>query len=631
MKLFEPITIRGMTLKNRIVMPPMQVNLGFRSSRAQAYFVERARGGVAAIITPATSVDSFISDEAWKRVGGAARFINGARLLVDAVHDAGAKVGIQLWHGNYLPQGIGMVDRQGQPVAPSPREEMRELTVDEIHSIALKFALAAVGAKLAGFDFVELHGAHGYLLSQFFSPAFNRRSDEYGGDLAGRMRFALECVSTMRTAVGEDYPIFFRIGAWEDMADGIKTEQAVQFAAELERAGVNVIDVSVGYISEPGSGASPGPDKPMGTFVHLAEAIKRKVTIPVAAVGRLNTPDIAEAILADGKADLVAIGRQLIADPFWPKKVAAGQTEDIVPCLSCNVCLDTVFTTREPKCSINASLAKEEEYTLKPAVTKRKVLVVGGGPAGMEAARTAAIRGHEVVLWEKKEKLGGQLLLAAVAPHKEVIGRLNKYMAVQLKKPGVQVLLEHEATAESVKAAKPEVVVLATGSTPFIPDIPNVRRDNVVLASDVLAGRQGVGNRVVVIGGELVACETADYLAQKGKIVTIMRRGPSMAANLNPRARDNLLARLTRNGVTMLTSVRYEEITDRGLVITDKEGNRQNIEADTVVLATGAIQNTELATQLEGQDITLHLIGDCVTPGKIIDAIRDGARVVREI
>lgn len=631
MKLFEPITIRGMTLKNRIVMPPMQVNLGFRSSRAQAYFVERARGGVAAIITPATSVDSFISDEAWKRVGGAARFINGARLLVDAVHDAGAKVGIQLWHGNYLPQGIGMVDRQGQPVAPSSREEMRELTVDEIHSIALKFALAAVGAKLAGFDFVELHGAHGYLLSQFFSPAFNRRSDEYGGDLAGRMRFALECVSTMRTAVGEDYPIFFRIGAWEDMADGIKTEQAVQFAAELERAGVNVIDVSVGYISEPGSGASPGPDKPMGTFIHLAEAIKRKVTIPVAAVGRLNTPDIAEAILAEGKADLVAIGRQLIADPFWPKKVAAGQTEDIVPCLSCNVCLDTVFTTRELKCSVNASLAKEEEYTLKPAVTKRKVLVVGGGPAGMEAARTAAIRGHEVVLWEKKEKLGGQLLLAAVAPHKEVIGRLNKYMAVQLKQAGVQVLLEHEATAESVKAAKPEVVVLATGSTPFIPDIPNVRRDNVVLASDVLAGRQGVGNRVVVIGGELVACETADYLAQKGKIVTIMRRGPSMAANLNPRARDNLLARLTRNGVTMLTSVRYEEITDRGLVITDKEGNRQNIEADTVVLATGAIQNTELATQLEGQDITLHLIGDCVTPGKIIDAIRDGARVGREI
>jgi len=631
MKLFEPITIRGMTLKNRIIMPPMQVNLGFRSARAQAYFVERARGGVAAIITPATSVDTFISDEAWERVGGAARFISGARLLVDVVHDAGAKVGIQLWHGNYLPQGIGMMDGQGQPVAPSPREEMRELTVEEIHSIALKFALAAVGAKLAGFDFVELHGAHGYLLSQFFSTAFNRRTDEYGGDLAGRIRFALECVSTMRTAVGEDYPIFFRIGAWEDMANGIKTEQAVQFAVELERAGADVIDVSVGYVSEPGSGASPGPDKPMGTFVHLAEAVKKKVKIPVVAVGRLNTPDIAEAILAKGKADLVAIGRQLIADPLWPEKVAAGQTEDIVPCLSCNICLDTVFTTRELKCSVNASVAKEEEYTLRPAETKRKVLVVGGGPAGMEAARTAAIRGHEVVLWEKKEKLGGQLLLAAVAPHKEVIGRLNKYMAAQLKKAGVQVSLGHEATAESVKATKPEVVVLATGSTPFIPDIPNVGRENVVLALDVLAGWQGVGDRVVVIGGELVGCETADYLAQKGKTVTIMRRGSSMAANLNPRARDNLLARLIKNGVTMLTSVRYEEITDRGLVITNKEGKRQNIEADTIVLATGAIQNTELATQLEGQDITLHLIGDCVTPGKIIEAIRDGARVGREI
>jgi NADPH-dependent 2,4-dienoyl-CoA reductase/sulfur reductase-like enzyme len=508
---------------------------------------------------------------------------------------------------------------------------MRELTVEEIHSIVLKFALAAVGAKLAGFDFVELHGAHGYLLSQFFSPAFNRRTDEYGGDLAGRMRFAVECVSTTRAAVGEDYPIFFRVGAWEDMADGIRTKQAVRFAAELERAGVDVIDVSVGYLSEPGSGASPGPDKPMGTFVHLAEAIKKKVTIPVVAVGRLNTPDIAEALLAEGKADLVAIGRQLIADPLWPKKVGAGQTEDIVPCLSCNICLDTVFATKELKCSVNASLAKEVEYTLRPAETKKKVLVVGGGPAGMETARTAAIRGHEVVLWEKKEKLGGQLLLAAVAPHKEVISRLNKYMAGQLKKAGVQVLLGHEVTAESVKAMRPEVVVLATGSTPFIPDIPGVRSDNVVLALDVLDGWEGVGDRVVVIGGELVGCETADYLAQKGKIVTIVRRGPSIAASVNPQARDNLLARLIKNGVTMLTGVRYEEITDRGLVVTDKEGQRQNIEADTVVLATGAIQNTELVTELEGQDIALHLIGDCVTPGKIVDAIRDGARVGREI
>jgi len=630
MKLFEPITIRGMTFKNRIIMPPMQLSLGFRNARAQAYFTERARGGVGAIITPATSVDSFISDEAWGRVGGAARFINGCRLLVDAVHDAGAKVGIQLWHGNYLPQGIGMADTRGQPVAPSPKEEMRELTVDEIHSIALKFALAAVGAKLAGFDFVELHGAHGYLLSQFFSPAFNRRTDEYGGSLAGRMHFALECVSTTRAALGENYPIFFRVGAWEDMADGIKTEQAVQFAAELEKAGVDVIDVSVGHLNEPG-GVSPAPDKPMGTFAHLAEAIKKKVTIPVVAVGRINIPEVAEAILVEGKADLVAIGRQLIADPFWPNKVAAGQIEDIVPCISCNVCLDTVFTTGELKCSVNASLAKEAEYALRPAEKKKKVLVVGGGPAGMEAARTAAMRGHEVALWEKKEKLGGQLLLAAVAPHKEVISNLNKYMVVQLKKAGVQVLLRHEVTAESVKATGPEVVVLATGSTPFVPDIRGSRRANFVLALDVLAGKEEVGNRVVIIGGELIGCETADYLAQKGKTVTIMRRGPDIAVGVNQQARDNLLARLRKNRVTMLTGVTYEEITDKGLVITDKEGQRQNIQADTIVLATGATSNTELATELAGQNVALHLIGDCVTPAKIADAIRDGARVGREI
>jgi 2,4-dienoyl-CoA reductase-like NADH-dependent reductase (Old Yellow Enzyme family)/thioredoxin reductase len=631
MKLFEHITIRGMTLKNRIIMPPMQVSLGFRNARAQAYFTERARGGVGAIITPATSVDSFIFDDAWGRAGGAARFINGARLLVNAVHDAGAKVGIQLWHGNYLPQGIGMMDTRGQPVAPSPKEEMRELTVDEIHSITLKFALAAVGAKLAGFDFVELHGAHGYLLSQFFSPVFNRRTDEYGGSITGRMHFALECVSTTKAAVGGDYPIFFRIGAWEDMADGIKVEEAVQFAAELEKAGVDVIDVSVGHLDEPGFIASPGPDKPMGTFAHLAEAIKQKVTIPVVAVGRINTPEIAEALLVKGKADLVAIGRQLIADPLWPTKVAAGQIEDIVPCISCNVCLDTAFAADELKCSVNASLAKEAEYALRPAERKKKVLVVGGGPAGMEAARTAAMRGHEVALWEKKEKLGGQLLLAAVAPHKEVISSLNKYMAGQLKKAGVQVLLRHEATAESVKATRPEVVVLATGSTPFVPDIRGSRRANFVLALDVLAGKEEVGNRVVIIGGELIGCETADYLAQKGKTVTIMRRGPDIAVGVNQQARDNLLARLRRNRVTMLTGVRYEEITDKGLVITDKKGQRQNIEADTIVLATGATSNTELTTELADQNVALHLIGDCVTPGKIADAIRDGAKVGREI
>jgi 2,4-dienoyl-CoA reductase-like NADH-dependent reductase (Old Yellow Enzyme family)/thioredoxin reductase len=631
MKLFEPITIRGLTLKNRIVMPPMQLSLGFRSARAQAYFTERARGGVAAIITPATSVDSFIFDDAWGRAGGAARFISGAGFLVKAVHDAGARVGIQLWHGNHLPQGVGMADTQGQAVAPSPRGEMRELTLDEIRSIALKFALAAAGAKMAGFDFVELHGAHGYLLSQFFSPAFNRRVDEYGRGLAGRMRFGLECVSATRAAVGENYPIFFRVGAWEDMADGIKIEEAVRFAAELEKAGVDVIDVSVGHLEEPGFGASPAPDKPMGTFANLAEAIKKKVTVPVVAVGRTNTPEVAEALLAEGKADLVAVGRQLIADPFWPSKVAAGQFEDVVPCISCNVCLDTAFAAGELKCSVNASLAKEAEYALRPAEKIKKVVVIGGGPAGMEAAWTAAMRGHDVVLLEKERELGGQLMLAAVAPHKEAIGSLNKHMAARVTKAGVRVLLGQEATAKSVKTMRPEVVVLAAGSIPSVPDIPGSGGDSVVLASDVLAGRTQVGNRVAVIGGELVGCEIADYLAQKGKTVTVMRRGTEMAAGVNQQARENLLARLEKNKVVMLTAVNYEGITDRGVAITDNRGQRRTIEADTVVLATGAVPNSGLAAELKRQNIAVHLIGDCVTPGKIAGAIRDGARVGREV
>ncbi|MBI4596242.1 MAG: NADH:flavin oxidoreductase [Candidatus Tectomicrobia bacterium] len=361
MRIFEPIIIRAMTIKNRIVMPAMQVNVGFRSRRAHIYHRERAKGGVGAIIVAATSVDQFLLDEVWGKAGRAARFTADTATLAKEVQEAGAKIGIQLWHGNHYPSGVGMYDTRGEAVAPSPRETMRQLSTDEIHAIVHKFALAAVAAKMAGYDFVEFHGAHGYMPCQFFSPAFNQRNDEYGVDLNGRMRFGLECVRAMRRAVGEDYPLFYRLGAWEDRPNGIRLEDAMEFAVALEKAGVDALDVSVGSLAAAGFRATPGPDYPAGTFVHLAAAVKSRVKVPVMAVGRINSPDLAESILAEGKADLIAIGRQLIADPYWPQKVAANRSEDIVPCLSCNVCLDSALSMGELRCSSNPLFGKETE------------------------------------------------------------------------------------------------------------------------------------------------------------------------------------------------------------------------------------------------------------------------------
>ncbi|MFH1489786.1 MAG: NADH:flavin oxidoreductase, partial [Pseudomonadota bacterium] len=337
MKLFEPLVIRGMELKNRIVMPPMQVSLGLTNRRAKAYYLERAKGGAGTIIIAATSVDLFLEDAAWGRPGAAVRLIESMQSFTAEVRETGAKIGVQIWHGNQIPAGSGMPNQPGaESAAPSAVDDMRALTLDEIRTIIDKFARASEKAKESGFDFLELHGAHGYLLCQFLSGADNKRTDEYGGDMHGRMRFGLGTVKAVRKAVGEDFPVFYRLGAEEKRAGGITLRQSKQFAAELEKAGVDVVDVSIGRFN--GRRGAPNKRAKMGTYIYLSEAIKKSVNIPVIGVGRINTPEVAESILDQGKADLVAIGRQLIADPFWPKKVMEGRFEEVVTCESCNTC-----------------------------------------------------------------------------------------------------------------------------------------------------------------------------------------------------------------------------------------------------------------------------------------------------
>jgi 2,4-dienoyl-CoA reductase-like NADH-dependent reductase (Old Yellow Enzyme family) len=349
------------------VMPPMLLGLGVRNPRVQAYYLERAKGGAGSIVLAAISVDLFIDDEAWGRPGGAIKLIEGMKSFTEEIRRTGVKVGIQIWHGNRLPAGNGDENfATGELVAPSAKEDMRELSVSEIRSISKKFALASGKVKEAGFDYVELHGAHGYLLCQFFSGADNKRKDEYGGDVYGRMRFGVETVKSIREVVGDDFPIFYRIGAEEKLPGGITIEQSQLFASELEKAGVDVMDVSVGG----GKRYSSAPTKKaeMGTFVYLAEAIKKSVQVPVIAVGRMNTPEVAESVLTQGKADLIAIGRQLIADPFWPKKVMEGRFDEILACTSCNKCFRALrgrdWKPGDSVCQVNERAGREIDVPL---------------------------------------------------------------------------------------------------------------------------------------------------------------------------------------------------------------------------------------------------------------------------
>lgn len=369
MRLFQPITIRGMELRNRIVYPAIQMNMGLTNRRARAFYTERARGGAGLLLTANTAIDNLACEELWGGAEGLASFVERLRLLTGQIHEAGARIGLQLWQGNRFPQGRGVQiagqeadPSSGDSVAPSAHEHMRELTVPEIESIIYRFAKASRNVRDGGFDCVEVHGAHSYLPCQFTSPEHNQRTDKYGGDLAGRMKFGIDLVTAIRAWVGPDFPIFFRLGALED--NGSVHPDSIKYAQQLEKAGVDCLDVSTaGWRRIP---PSPPRRYRMGTWVFLAAAIKENVNIPVIAVGRINTPEVAEEVLAKGQADMVAIGRQLIADPFWPKKVLERRRNEIVACDSCNIyCFAPTFKRRVPEgaplCKFNERVGREWE------------------------------------------------------------------------------------------------------------------------------------------------------------------------------------------------------------------------------------------------------------------------------
>lgn len=635
-RLFQPGKIGTMEIKNRIVMPPMATGYasedGSVTERLIAYYEERAKGGPGLIIVEISCIDAPVGRGLARQIGiDRDSFIPGLARLATAIKRHGARAAIQLHHAGRQTSSrlTGF-----KPVAPSPipgrdGEVPNELTLEEIKRLVSCFAEAAWRARGAGFDGVEIHGAHGYLVSQFLSPLSNRRQDEYGGSLENRARFLVEVIRAIRSRLGRDYPVWCRLSAVEMNVEGGITLEETRVVAKLaEEAGADAIHVSahaVGVARRPPMAQQPG------AFIEYAEAVKKAVSVPVIAVGRI-TPEIGEEALRQGRADLIAMGRQLLADAHTVGKIANGRLEDIRTCLRCFYCLDSVGRRRGNGvgCTVNPTLGREREWAALQVGKRKKVVVVGAGPGGMQAAIVAAQRGHEVVLFEQADELGGQLILAAKPPFKDTIEAYRRYLIGQVNKLGVRVRLKQEFTPDLLSECKPDVVILATGVKPFIPDIAGIKGKNVLLASQVLGGAE-TGGRVAIIGGELVGCETALYLLDRGKKVTIMRRGARLATKVNRSVREPMIERLHIKGATILTGVNYEEITGDGVVIRDSEGTRRLVEADTVVVAAGAVPNDGLAKLLRRKVPKLVRVGDCVTPRGIREAVEEAYRVGLEI
>ncbi len=653
--LFSPISINTMALKNRIVMSAMHLGYtegGEVNDRLIDFYARRAKGGAGLIIVGLCSIDDdagmpnmiTIKDD---------RYIPGLTRLAEAVQLGGAKVAAQIGH-----QGASVFSAfiEGRtPVSASAiqttmtRETPRALELEEIPLIQNKYVQAAVRVKKAGFDAVEI--LSGYLPAQFLSPLSNMRDDEYGGNLTNRMRFGLEVAGKVREAVGKDFPVSVRVSGNEFIGGGFTREDAIMFASELEKTGIDLINVTGGRHETKVPQITM--NVPRRAFTYLAQGIKSAVSIPVLSSNRINNPADAEEIIRNGEADLVAMARAQVADPDLANKAKAGKSDLIYHCIGCNQgCIDSVFRFQPVTCLINPHSGLEGEYQPAPTSNQKKVLVIGGGPAGMKAACTAAERGHTVTLIEKADHLGGQLLLNRVIPGRKEMTTAVQDLINNIKHLDIKILLGQEADIEFIKGMAPDAVIVATGANPIIPDLPGIEGDNIVNAWDLLEEKVGVGKKVTIVGGNAVGLETALYLCQLGtlspeafhflaihkaepietllellnkgiKEVTVVEMANKLGQDIGPSSRWTVISELKRLGCNFEKSAKATGITPEGLEIENVEGPGF-IPADSIVIAVGSRSDNKLANDLEGLFPELHTIGDAKSPRNAMDAIREG-------
>lgn len=620
-----------MTLKNRLVVGPMEVIYnekdGTVTDRYLKYVEEKAKGGWGLIITEAHAVQD--NARAFDCCGGVwmDSQIEGEAKVAEAAHKYGAKIAIQLIHGGRqtIAQGVEMV-------APSaikdPTRDItpRELTIEEIHEIIEAFGDAALRTKKAGFDCVEIHGAHGYLIQEFTSPYSNKRTDEYGGNLRNRARFGLDIIRNIREKCGPDFPIIYRMSTTEllENGEGLTIADSRVLARWYEEAGVDIIHCTVGNYTTIHYMLPPAA-VPHGFQADYTAEIKKMVNIPVITVGRYNDPDLAEAVLQAGKADLVCMARQSLADPHFPEKARTGRENEIIQCLGCQQgCITQLYKDEPIRCMVNPRTGKEYIYTNEPAEIKKNVIVIGGGVGGLEAAIAAAGRGHKVTVYEKSDRLGGQWNLAAVPPYKYELASFLTWQKGELERKGVEVKLNTEFT-EDLLTDDIDAVILATGATPIIPrGIPGVDQDHVVLANDILAGKKGYGEKIAVIGGGEVGVETAELLASERKQVGIFEMVDALAKEGESSVNHFVFQYLNERNVDIFTSATVKEIK-KDSIIFEKDGREQEYtDVDTVVLALGSRSYNPLEEKLKGKVKKIEVIGDALKVNQGIEAIEKG-------
>ena len=616
--LFSSFSIKDIKLKNRIVMPGLASFLigddGIISGATVEHYRRRAAGGPAMVIMEACSVspEGVVSANQARIYDDC--FIEGLSKIAGVMKSEGSVPAIQIHHGG-RQTSIKVIKRK--PLAPSPipcptiRGDVEPLTIDGIHEIVQKFGDAAQRAKQAGFELIEIHGAHGYLINQFLSKVSNIREDEYGGDTVGRSRFAIEIVEEIRRRIGPEFPLSFKISAQEFVPDGLTVTESIEILKLLVKAGVDIVQVSAGNDITPEWICQP-MFMEKACLAESAARVKKALNIPVMAVGRINDPMVANEVLLKEQADLVCMGRGLLADPDMPNKAREGRLDEIRICIACNTCMESIFRKGRIECLVNPMLGREKEMAIIPTQKPKKIMVVGGGPGGLNVAWVAAKRGHEVHVFEKRNSLGGQLLPGSIPGHKKELRSLIRFQKKQIEKFGVRCHLGHEVKTKDVQEFNPDVVVLATGSLPAIPPVEGIGNNIALTYEDVLNASPPPFKKAVVIGGGATGLEIALHLAEYGCRVSVVEMLAKIGNGLESMTKRILLRRLKEYNVRIMTETKLIRVKSTGAVVAHSDGTELLVEAERVIFATGTRPCNRLYDKVKSLGYETHQIGDCL-------------------